>query len=77
MARGHFDEGVQMTCMAVNAVGRDQANEMQRVPVALAPRHRVDECLLVEKITVADALVDARQVLIDDASGTHRDMADF
>ena len=66
-----------MARVAVDAVGRDEAHEMQRVRVALASRHRVDERGLLEEIAVADALVDARQVLIDDASRAHRDVADF
>src|SRR5688572_30401899 len=77
MASGHFDERVQMAGVAVNAVGRDQTHEMQGMPVAPAPRHRVDERRFVEEISVADALVDARQVLVDDPSRTHGDVPDF
>ena len=50
---------------------------MQSMRVALAPRHRVDKSGLLEEIAVLDALVDSRQVLIDDAAGAHRDVPDL
>jgi hypothetical protein len=50
---------------------------MQCVIGALASLHSCDERRLLEKIAVLDAFVYARQVLIDDAPGAHRDMAHF
>ena len=66
-----------MARVAVNAVRRHETDEVKRVFVALAPRHRVDKRRLLEEVAVANALVDARQVLIDDAAGAHRDVADL
>ena len=63
--------------MAVYAVRRDEADEMQSVFVALAPRHRLDERGFFGKIAVSDALIDARQILIHDAAGAHRDVPDL
>ena len=37
----------------------------------------VEQRLLFEEIAVRDALVDAREVLIDHASSAHRHVADF
>src|SRR4030095_6864059 len=42
--------------------------------VALAPRHRGAKGGLLEEITVLDAFVDSRQVLIYDAARAHRDV---
>src|SRR5687768_10495566 len=66
-----------MTCMTVNAVRRDEPYDVECVPVALTSRHCVDKCLFLEKVPVFDALVDARQILIDDATGAHGDVADL
>ena len=66
-----------MASVAVNAVGRDETDEMERVAVVLTACHRIDERRLFEEITVTDALVDARQVLIDDTPRAHRDVPDF
>ena len=63
--------------MAVDAAVGDEADEVQRVPAVGGAIHRGDERRVGEEIAVADALVDARQVLVDDAAGAHVHVADF
>ena len=77
VAGGHFNQRVKMAGVAVNPVWRDQANQMKCVLVALTPFHRLDERRFLEEIAVSDALIDARQILINDAAGAHRDVSDL
>ena len=72
-----LDDRVQVRLMAVDAAVREQADQVQRVRVALAAIDGFEQLRPREEITVANALVDARQVLIDDASGAEVGVADF
>jgi hypothetical protein len=74
---GHADERVQMLLVAVDAAVREEADEVERVAAAGAAIHGVLRGLVLEQLAVADALVDSRQVLIDDAAGPHVGVADL
>ncbi len=74
---GHLDEGEQVAQMAVHAAVGHEADEVERIAAASDAIHRRDERRVLEKITVADALVDAREVLVDDAAGAHVHVADL
>ena len=70
-------ERVQVLLVAVHAAVRDQADEVQRV---LPPAQRsiaAASAGLLEELAVADALVDAREVLVDDPAGAHVHVADL
>ena len=66
-----------MALVAVDAAVRDEADEMKRAAPVAAPVHRVDERFVVEEIAVPDALVDPREVLVDDPAGAHVHVADL
>ena len=77
LARGHLDQRVQVLLAAVDAAVREQADEVQRVLAVDAAIHRRGERRAREQLAVADALVDAREVLVDDPAGAHVHVADL
>jgi hypothetical protein len=72
-----LDQRVQVTLMAVHAAVRHQADQVQRLLAAGSHVHRRRERGVLEEVTVADALVDAGEVLIDHPAGAHVHVADF
>ena len=63
--------------MAVDAAVGHEADEVQRVPAAGHAIHGGGQHRVREQLTVADALVDPREVLVDDPAGPHVHVADF
>jgi hypothetical protein len=45
--------------------------------VTLASCHGIQKRRLLEKIAVTNALIDTREILIDDAAGAHGDVPDL
>jgi hypothetical protein len=74
---GHLDERVQVPLVTVNAAVGHQADEMERVFAAGDAVHRCGQGGTLEELSVSNALVDARQVLIDNAAGTHVHVSDL
>ena len=66
-----------MLLTAVDAAVREQADEVQRVLPVDAAIHRRREHGALEQLAVPDALVDAREVLVDDPAGAHVHVADL
>ena len=77
MAGGHFDQRVQVARVAVDTVRRDQTDQVERVLIARALSHRINESRFLEEIPISDALIDARQILIHNAACPHRDVSDL
>jgi hypothetical protein len=75
--RRHVDERVQVSLMAVDAAVGHEADEVQRVQPARDAIHRGDERVADEEVGVADAFIDPREVLVNDAAGAHVQVADF
>ena len=69
---------MQVPLVAVDAAVGQQADEVQRVlAVARTRSMAADERRVREELAVPDALVDAREVLVDDAAGAHVHVADL
>ena len=75
--RRHLDERVQVPLVAVHAAVRHEADEVERIPPVRHAIHRGGEHGALEQLAVADALVDAREVLVDHAAGAHVHVADL
>ena len=75
--RRHLDERVQVPLVAVDAAIGHEAEQVERLPSVRDAVHARDQGLAREELAVANALVDAREVLIDDPAGAHVHVADF
>ena len=73
----HFDDGIQMGDVAVNAAVTHQTHEVKCAAVCLAVFHRTLHGFVVKEIAVRDGLGDSGQFLVDDAAGTHIGVTDF
>ena len=68
-------EREQMLVVAVHASFRNEAQQMQ--PMAVRCGQRLLQYLVSIQVTVSNGLVDAREVLINDASRAEIQMANF
>ena len=73
----HVQEGGQVPLVAVHPAVRHEPDEVQGVPVAGAAGHRGGERGIPEEVAVADAAVDARQVLVHHAAGAEVHVPDL
>ena len=74
--RGHLDERVEMPLVAVDTAVGDEPDEVQ-CPIAGDSIHGGREHRAGEQLAVAYGLIDAGEILVDDAPGPHVHVADF
>ena len=68
---------MQVALVTVHAAVRQQSDEMQRAAAAGAAIHRCRERRVVKKASVADAAIDAGEILVHDAPRAQIHVAHF
>ncbi|MNC84957.1 hypothetical protein D3C83_05270 [compost metagenome] len=63
--------------MAVHAAGREQSQDMQRVPGAARGLHRFQQHRVAEEFSGLDRVLDPRVILVDNAAGADVHVPDF
>jgi len=74
---GEFDHRGNLPLVAVHAAWRQEPQHVQRVPALARGVGRRDQHRIGGELAGRDRVVDAREVLVDDAAGADVEMPDF
>ena len=76
-AGSHVQECVKVMLMAVHAAVGQQSDQVKCLMIVPAPVHRNDDGWVLEEVTIQNALVDSREILIHNPTRTEVHMPDL
>ena len=73
----HLQKRIQVGIVAVDAAIRQKAVQVQLAVMLLHLIHRLQQDFILKKVSILNRLGDSGQILIDDPSGSHIEMANL